>query len=241
MLDGFTKVHVAMLIAVSLFTWRFGVPFFIDATKLLRLYVLGFSYKKVVAKIKSIRKVELGYTVEVVYDGMTGIIDYLSDDPNFSARVNEDVIAYYAMGSKKLLAIDFPAASAGFNQERVQYNGQSSYVSGLDLGFSPMSNMAGHHQSGTVSVDISPDGNPHFGIQPNAVFKVTELSPRFEQKPNTYAITGEVIGGGFTGKTFTVEKIIPQQFLQHVGPGMVIPCHVDSSSSETKIIFSIHA
>lgn len=77
--------------------------------------------------------------------------------------------------------------------------------------------------------------------QPNAVFKVTELSPRFEQKPNTYAITGEVIGGGFTGKTFTVEKVIPQQFLQHVLPGMVIPCHVDTSSAATKIIFSIHA
>src|SRR5690606_36409351 len=139
--------------------WRMGTPFVIDATELLRLYVLGFSYKKVVAKIKSIRKVELGYTVEVVYDGMTGIIDYLSDDPNFSARVNEDVIAYYAMGRKKLRAIDYPAATAGLSQGRVHYNGQSSYVSGLDLGFSPMSNMAGQHQSCTVSVDISPDGN----------------------------------------------------------------------------------
>src|SRR5690606_34707376 len=201
-----------------------------------------FSYKKVVTKIKSIRKVELGYTVEVAYDDLTGRIDYLSDDPNFSARVNEDVVAYYARGSKKLLATDFPVASAGFSQNRVQYNGQKNYISGLDLGFSPMSNMTeNYHQSGTVSVDISPDGNPHFGIQPNAVFKVTELSPRFEQKPNTYAITGEVIGGGFTGKTFTVEKIIPQQFLQHVLPGMVIPCHVDTSSASTKIIFSIHA
>src|SRR5690606_30445950 len=124
---------------------------------------------------------------------------------------------------------------------RGRHNSQKNYISGLDLGFSPMGNMAGHHQSCSGSVVISPDVNPHFGIQSNAVFKVTELSPRFEQKPNTYAITGEVIGGGFTGKTFTVEKIIPQQFLQHVLPGMVIPCHVDSSSSETKIIFSIHA
>src|SRR5690606_38358473 len=130
-------------------------------------------YKKVVAKIKSIRKVELGYTDEVAYDGMTGIIDYLSDDPNFSARVNEDVVAYYARGSKKLLAIDFPTASAGFCRDHVQHNSQNNYISGFDLGFSPMSNITGnYHQSGTVSVDISPDGNPHFGIQPNAVFKV---------------------------------------------------------------------
>src|SRR5690606_35103802 len=159
MFDGFSKDHVAILVVLSLMIWRMGTPFVIDATKLLRLYVLGFSYKKVVAKIKSIRKVELGYTVEVFYDGMTGKIDYLSDDPNFSARVNEDVVVYYVMGCKKLLAIALPTASAGFNQGRVQYNGQNNYVSGLDLGFSPMGNMAGHHhQSGTVSVDISPDG-----------------------------------------------------------------------------------
>src|SRR5690606_10329038 len=220
----------------------FGISLFVDVYKLIRAYSLGFSAKQVAAKVKSMNGSSVhGYAVEVAYDGMTGRIDYLSDDPNFSARVNEDVVAYYARGSKKLLAIDFPAASAGFSQDRVRHNSQKNYISGLDLGFSPMGNMAGHHQSGTVSVDISPDGNPHFGIQPNAVFKVTELSPRFEQKPNTYAITGEVIGGGFTGKTFTVEKIIPQQFLQHVLPGMVIPCHVDTSSAATKIIFSIHA
>jgi len=134
----------------------FGTSLFVDVYKLIRVYSLSFSAKQVAAKVKSINGSSVhGYTVEVVYDGMTGIIDYLSDDPNFSARVNEDVVAYYAMGSKKLLAIDFPTASAGFNQGRVQYNGQNNYVSGLDLGFSPMGNMAGHHhQSGTVSVDI---------------------------------------------------------------------------------------
>lgn len=69
------------------------------------------------------------------------------------------------------------------------------------------------------------------GRDPNAVFRITSVLPRFERKELSYDIMGELSGGKYHSVRMVLEKEISFSSLAKFSAGAVVPCYIQESDS----------
>ncbi len=67
----------------------------------------------------------------------------------------------------------------------------------------------------------------------NAMFKVTEITPKFEHAPNTYLVIGEVFPDQGASFQTEIEQVLDKSFVSTIVPGKLLAAYTDGEAFGT--------
>lgn len=70
---------------------------------------------------------------------------------------------------------------------------------------------------------------------PSTVFKLLELTPKFDLAPNSYEIIGEIYGGKLQGKKASLVYKLNGNEIKNLTPGKIYPCIISGESTDYSI------